>query len=425
MIRHKLFILFLAATLFLLPGCYDAQEIDDVVHITMLGIDKGRSNGWRLTVQFPTLKDSGQSGGGGSSGNGGDGGGGGEDGGYSAEGYSVVSVDAPSLHEGLDMLNASIQRRANFTQTHVIVLSEKLASTGLADHISQIINHYEIRRSAYLLLAKGSAHDFIKANKPFIGSSLMKNYRIWIEQSRNTGYFPYVTLGAFYEDMVSPTSQAIMTIAAINDFSAFSGDGGKKSAENTPGGSFKAGQIPRIGDNKIELWGTALFSGDTMVSELDGDETRFLLMLRDEFTAGNLSIPAAEISEGIISLNVRKARSTKVSVKIIDSVPHVRVAVSLKGSLQNAQTSVEISDEAQVAELEKTCREYIKDRLGQLVEKCRKQNTDVFGFGDAAAMNFLTIRQLYDYDWNSRFKDSVVEVDVDLTIQHTGKLIKS
>ena len=95
----------------------------------------------------------------------------------------------------------------------------------------------------------------------------MKNYRIWIEQSRVTGYFPYVTLGAFYEDMISSTSQGIITIAAINDFSAFSEEGGE-AVKSTPGGGYKAGEVPRIGNNEIELWGTALFNGDIMVESL-------------------------------------------------------------------------------------------------------------------------------------------------------------
>jgi spore germination protein KC len=422
MIRYKFIFLLIAVTLFLLPGCYDAQEIDDVVHITTLGIDKGAANSWRLTVQFPSMKDAGSSGGGGSSGDGGGGDGEGEE--YSVDGYSIVSIDAPSLFEGLDMLNASIQRRANFSQTHVIVLSEELATTGLRDYISQIIGHFEIRRSAYLLLTKGTAHDFVKANKPFVGSSLMKNYRIWIEQSRVTGYFPYVTLGAFYEDMISSTSQGIITIAAINDFSAFSEEGGE-AVKSTPGGGYKAGEVPRIGNNEIELWGTALFNGDIMVAELDGDETRFLLMLRNEFSGGNLSVPKFENSDDIISLSLKKSKPTKVSVKFVDSVPHIKVSVTLKGSLHNAQTSIDIDQESHRTHLEATCQDYIEKRLQQLIEKCQTLNTDVLNLGDAVTKNFLTIRQLIDYDWNSKFKDSAVEVDVNLAIQNTGKLVKN
>lgn len=424
MIRRNSVILFAAAALILLSGCFDAHEIDDVVHITTLGIDKGAANGWRLTVQFPSMKEPGGSGGGGSSGKGG-GGGGKDEEEYSADGYSIVSIDAPSLYEGLDMLNASMQRRVNFSQTHVIVLSEELAKSGLRDHILQIIGHDEIRRSAYLILTKGTAYEFVKANKPFMGSSLMKNFRIWIEQNRNTGYFPYVTLGAFYEDMISPTSQTILTMAAINDFSAFSEEGGGESAKSVPGGSYKAGEIPRAGNNEIELWGTALFKSDTMVAELDGDETRFLLMLRNEFTAGNLSVPKPENPDEIIPLYVKKAKPTKVSVKIIDSVPHIRAEVYLKSILHNAQTGMDADSEDNRSSIEESCRKYIEERLMQLIDKCRELSTDAFKFGDAATKHFLTIDELIGYDWNGKFKESVVEVEVELTIQNTGKLISS
>ena len=223
-----------------------------------------------------------------------------------------------------------------------------------------------------------------------MGSSLMKNFRIWIEQNRNTGYFPYVTLGAFYEDMISPTSQTILTMAAINDFTAFSEEGGGEAAKSVPGGSYKAGEIPRAGNNEIELWGTALFKSDTMVAELDGDETRFLLMLRNEFTAGNLSVPKPENPDEIIPLYVKKAKPTKVSVKIIDSVPHIRAEVYLKSILHNAQTGMDADSEDNRSSIEESCRKYIEERLMQLIDKCRELSTDAFNSG--------TQRQNTSYD---------------------------
>ena len=114
---------------------------------------------------------------------------------------------------------------------------------------------------------------------------------------------------------------------------------------------------------------------------------------------------------------MKKSKPTKVSVKFVDSVPHIKVSVTLKGSLHNAQTSIDIDQESHRTHLEATCQDYIEKRLQQLIEKCQTLNTDVLNLGDAATNNFLTIRQLIDYDWNSKFKDSAVEVDVNLAIQ--------
>jgi len=88
----------------LVSGCYDMREIDDVAHVLAIGVDRGVSDKWRLTLQFATLNDGSggdQQEGGGSSGGGS---GGGQD------GYTYVTVDAPSFFTGMDMLNASLPR---------------------------------------------------------------------------------------------------------------------------------------------------------------------------------------------------------------------------------------------------------------------------------------------------------------------------
>ena len=51
----KLFII-VTTVLVTFSGCFDAREIDDLVHITVIGIDKGATNNWRITVQFPSQK---------------------------------------------------------------------------------------------------------------------------------------------------------------------------------------------------------------------------------------------------------------------------------------------------------------------------------------------------------------------------------
>ncbi|HBT65905.1 MAG TPA: Ger(x)C family spore germination protein, partial [Ruminococcaceae bacterium] len=71
-----------------LTSCYDANEFDDIIHVVAIGIDKGVSDQWRLTIQFPTMKESGgseQSGSGS---------------GKSQEEYTCVSIDAPSFFAG-------------------------------------------------------------------------------------------------------------------------------------------------------------------------------------------------------------------------------------------------------------------------------------------------------------------------------------
>jgi len=428
-LRKAAFILLLALMTSFLSGCFDASEIDDLLQVSAIGVDKGVKDKWRVTIQFPTIKNgggggSGEGSSGGGGGSGGDSGGGEEE--LSQEGYTVVSIDAPSFYEALEILDASNPREINFMQTQVIVFSEEIAKMGImGEFLSPLARFREIRRSAFLLVTKGKAFDFIKENKPYVGLDITKNYRIWIEESRDSGYFPYVTIGTFYEKLKSPKSQAIATLAAVNDFSAFVKEGESETPESTSGGRHKAGEIPRISENKIELWGTALFDEDVLVGELNGAETRCLLMLRNEFTRGVYTVPDLFEEGLIVVLEVRRSKPTKVKVKFVDNIPQITVKVFLNGDILSIQGSTQYEQKENKPLLEDAFAQLIKAELKQLVDKCQKLNVDAMKFGLVASKRFLTIDELVAYDWNNRFSEAIIDVDVEFTIRRTGKLIRS
>ncbi|MEN6624224.1 MAG: Ger(x)C family spore germination C-terminal domain-containing protein, partial [Smithella sp.] len=282
-----------------LTSCYDANEIDAMAHVVAIGVDRGISDKWRLTLQFNTMKESG-------GGSGAQSGGGG---GNSSEDYTYISVDAPSFFTGINMLETSLPRRLNFMHAQIIVFSEDVAKSGLiSEYISPIVRFRQIRWSAYVFVVKGKAINFIKENNPCIGNVISKGFQLLIKESDETGFFPQVTLEDFYSGIKSTYHQSIATIAAVNDLENFKEDGEAWGTEFNTGGSYIAGQLPRFGDNKLELFGTALFDGDTMVGELNGDETRYLLMVRSEFRRGLFTVQDPKQPDVIIPLDVTSSK---------------------------------------------------------------------------------------------------------------------
>jgi hypothetical protein len=252
-----------------LTSCYDANEFDDIIHVVAIGIDKGVSDQWRLTIQFPTMKESGGS----------------EQSAAEAEKVRkniYLRVDRrPFFFAGINMLNTSLPRKLNFMHAQIILFSEELAESGLINEYIAPINRFrEIRKTSHVFVVKGKAYDLMKENKPFIGNLLSKSFQLLIKEGAMTGYFPHVTLENFSEGLKSTYHQPIAAIAAVNNGKSFIENGEPSGTEFKTGGEYSAGRIPRTGDNKIEIWGTALFVRDTMVGELDGDETRYLLLAR-------------------------------------------------------------------------------------------------------------------------------------------------
>ena len=402
----------------LFSGCYDVREIDDVTHVLAIGVDKGVSDKWRLTLQFATMKES-------SGGDQQEGGGGSQDG-AGQDGYTYVTVDAPSFFTGIDMLNSSVPRRLAFTHAGLIVLSEELAKDGLiGEYIAPIRRFREVRGTTHLVVTKGSALEFIKSNEPFIGTTLAKALQTASTESTNTGFFLHTTLNEFYEALKSTHGQPVITMGAVNEFESFKEEGTKWGSEFKTGGEYLAGQLPRRGQNKIEYWGTALFDHDKMVGELNGNQTRTLMMIRGEFERGFFTVKDPKQPELIIPLDIRQARKPKVKVSFNGDVPTIELTISLKGDILAVQSRLHYEQDPLLSLLEETIKKDIKDQVDQLISKCKNLNVDVFKFGDVASRQFWTIDEWEKYNWNKKFKDVKVTTQVDFITKRTGIQTKS
>jgi spore germination protein KC len=189
-----------------LSSCYDANEVDNLLHVNIIGVDRGIADKWRLTVMFPTLKEESEDGSSGS--------GGGQ--GLQNE-YDSISVDAPSFFTGIDMINSTLARRLNFMHAEFLVISEDLAkSKMLREFIDSIIRFRQIRRSMHVFVSKCSAMELVEAAEPAVGTALSKNMQILVEESKITGFFPHVTLENFYEQMKSTYQQPAVMVQSLS-----------------------------------------------------------------------------------------------------------------------------------------------------------------------------------------------------------------
>ncbi|NLJ41502.1 MAG: Ger(x)C family spore germination protein [Clostridiales bacterium] len=400
-----------------LGGCQDANEIDAVVRVLVIGIDKGVTDKWRLTVQFSSMKET-------------PGGGGGEEGGSTGggtgNGYSHVTIDAPSFFEGIDMLGSSISRKLFFTHAGTIIISERLAREGiLGDFIAPLIRYKQIRESAQLYVVKGEAMDFIVENQPTIGNTLSKSLELAAKQPDNTGYTISVTLNDFYSALKSTHGQPIMAIAAVNDFKNFKRDGPRWKNEFKKGGEYKPEDLPRHGENKIEFWGTAVFNRDKMVDELTGGENRLLLMARNEFKRGFFTIRDPKSPDRIIAMDVLKDKNPKIKISFDEDGPVIDITIFLKGDILSIQSRIHYEEDPLLSTLVTALEKDIKDDLDRLINKCKNQGLDVFRFGESAAKYFATIEEWEKYYWNDKFKDAKINTKVDFSMRRTGTRLRS
>lgn len=408
-----LMLIFIIATI--LTSCYDANEIDDMSYVLTIGMDRGVTDTLRLTLQFPTMQ--GQTGGAGASGSNGSSGG---------SGYDTITMDVPSFFTGLNMINSTLHRKLNFEHTKFIVFSEELARGGdVGEYLAPLVRYRQIRKTTHVIVSKESAMDFVNANKPFIGTTLSKTMEIMLIEPDNTGLFTHVTLNDLYDGIKSTYRQSVAILGAVNKFENLKQDGSKSDGKFKNGGEYYAGQLPRRGGSEIELLGSAVFDGDKMVGELDGEENRLMLMANGKFKRGFFTLQDPKSSKYVVPLDVLQAKAPEVNVKIEGDRPLIYLKLNLNAEILAIQSRIDYESLELKPVLEEAFRKKIKDEMDRLIEKCRNLKADVFGFGDKAVEQFATVPEWEKFNWLKKFENATVTTEVEFKIIRTGTMLKN
>lgn len=400
----------------LFSGCYDKREVDDLAYAVGIGFDKGKTDSLKLTLQFAVPLSIG--GGGGSSRGGGEG----------AKSL-MISVETPTLYAGLNMVNDSLSKQVNLSHAKVIVFSEELAREGLSRYVHAIVRGREFRPSMYVAVSRGAAEDYLKSIKPLLDPSPAKYYELTYSKNY-TGFIESVQFHDFYFSTESYNRQATAVLAGVGkykDSSEFNTNNSTFKEKGRPfplEGDFKAGDMPKIGDLKGEVMGSAVFKGDKMVGEIDGEETGYHLMLSNKYNNAYWSIPDPHKKDYFVVLNIKKSKNPIYKVDLIDGKPNIYVKVILEADIESIQSNENYEEKSEI--LEKAVESFLKEGIIRFLNKTAKEfNCDICGFGKNMQWKFLTWKEWENFKWLDKYKNSTFNVDVDLKIRRPGLIIRS
>ncbi|HEX2924972.1 MAG TPA: Ger(x)C family spore germination protein [Ruminiclostridium sp.] len=410
--RKIALIILIVSAMLPLASCFDAREIDSWAYVYTMGVDKGVSDKLRMTIQFLALKE--QTGGGS------------QGGAQSAPGsdVKVITIDCPTFYSGVNMINSSLSRRINYMHSKFFIVSQELAKEDISSLMSAFVRDRQIRRTMHMIVVRGKADDFINSFNPILGTAISKTQEGIMDMQKITGLFEDTSFGNFIDDMKSDKIQPVGVLAGLNDFSHFQQEGPQPEKFKTAG-DYYAGELPRNEGNKTEFFGTALFNGGKMIGELNGDETRALLMLKGKYGSGSYPISDPSQPKLVDTIIIRQQKKPQIKITFKNGKPVINEKIFLEGDLQAVQSDTDFESPAKKPILEKVVKEFIKKELDKTISKCKSLNCDSFGFGEKASLHFLTIQRWEGYRWLDHFKDSEITVKVEFIIRRTGTLIKT
>lgn len=393
-------------------SCYDANEVTSVSFVQLIGIDKGISDKWRITVKLASMQNGNDST---------------DKSGEASQQTKTktVSIEAPSFHAGINLLNTNIPQKLNFSHATLLVISEQLAQSGLiGEYIAPLIRFKEIRRNLNVVVARDSAEEFVEKTVEFTGGSPTRAVKALINEAKNTGFFPKVTLYDFYNSVKSTYKQPVLPLGSFYQE--------KSNKKKVPGeikfnntGQYFAGDTPRKGGNTVEFLGCALFNDDKMIARLDGHQTRMMMILKGEFEKGIFTIQDPNVPQYVIPIDLKLSRKPQVKISIYKGKPIINVKIQTEGDILAIQSNIDYQNEEMIKAIEQTMIKYLNDGIKNVINKCKTLNIDVFNFGCKATRCFFTIQDLEEYNWNKNFKDASIDINIDFNVRRTGGLLKT
>ncbi|ADL13052.1 Ger(x)C family spore germination protein [Acetohalobium arabaticum] len=383
-----LLILSLAITL---SGCWSAREFDTLALVKGVGIDLAEKED-RIKFTIQMISPNPQQGGG-------QPGGGGGQAGQSSQ-FWTTSTTGYSIFEANRNLVKTIGRKPFYPHTEVYIIGEELARQGIKPYIDFFNRDPEIRRRAYIIIAKGEAEDILKAPHGVETVPILAVKQIIDGQSIS---------GSIYS-----TNLREFTVSALSNTT----DPVTAAVELRPGGPEEEGEENK--DNLIYINGAAMFKGDKLVDWLTRKETRGLNWVQKPSEIIGPVLIKAPDEDKRIGIEVLKATSS-VEPELEDGEFKMKVEITVEGNISEAQIrKYDITKVGNITHLDQRFAQVIKNEIINGLQKSQQYQADIFGFGETIRNKYPQEFKEKQDNWDQIYSKLPVTIEVKSNIRRPG-----
>lgn len=360
------------------------SEIEHQAFVFSIGIDQEPNGMLRVSLQIPNAKREGELGS--------EAGGGGD-----TDGNEIIEASSISYVDACEVLNASIPREINFSQVLQIVISEELAKQGnFHDLLEDVLRSKNIRNSAKLIICRGNAQDFVKAQTAFLGIRLSVNIQTHMKLAMSMGIIPDAMIGEVVRISHGAWHDVVIPYAALSV---------QTDREESMGGDIEgraldvqAGDMPETSENRIEYVGAALMLDGRMIGSLTGMEMQFLAFIK-----GNIKAFTFFVDD--VYYRIRQM-----------GPPAIRAIKSGESWILRVEGSILASVLRQGTADEERLRYAFTYEILNLLQKLQALGVDPIGFQGKAIRSVWTISDWPQAVWMQQYENATTEVTIQVAI---------
>ncbi len=430
-------------------GCLPFPEVDETAYVISLTVDKSTINKVNVGVRIPVPRFVGKVQGQAI----------GVSGGPGQELYLKTNVDAPTILDGINMIQLYTARQLSLEHARALLIGEEIARAGIEDQVAPLIRYPQTRSNMYLSVVRGNAVRLVDASRPLLEANIARFIDLQARSVDLTGLSDAISVNEFYNRLKSGGSDAVAGILAINEkvleerIAQEREQAGGEVAPNTKAlqdkkqkleeyygsaaaekeaeapvrtiGSYEVGHLPREGGNVAEWVGLAVFRGDRMVGELNGNESIAYRMLSGRLVRAVVTVASANDSTHLITAEIFQARRPGIRIEEKGNQVHITINLYVEANLLMLTSSPTKKENAELAQIvEKSLAQSLEVWVESALHKTQSWGSDIFGFGENYRRRFLTWQEWDKFDWPAAFKKAQVDVTIKIRLRRPGMIIQ-
>ncbi|MFY0742515.1 Ger(x)C family spore germination protein [Solibacillus silvestris] len=378
---------------FILTGCWDKRELNELAITLALGIDKVEGEDeYEVTAQVVvpsavSMKD-----------------------GTGGATVTLFTENGETVYEALRRMTKVSPRKIYPGHLQMLISGEELAKEGIGESLDLLARDWELRPDFYVVVAKDvTAREIlnvttdlesIPASKMFAG--LKVSEKAW------AGTYG-VTLDELIVDLISEGKEAVLTGIQLE---------GNKQIGSTQQNIESISKPAQIKYDNL-----AVFKEDRLMGWLTEQDSRGYSGITNSVksTVTSISCP----NEGKSTIEVTNFHS-KVEGNIVHGKPEVNIHTKAEGKVGEVRCKIDLKNPEAIQELEKIYEKEATRIINETIDVLQQEyQSDIFGFGEAIHRSNPQEWDQIKENWDEEFSDLTVNVKVDMKIRLTGTVNSS
>lgn len=382
-----------------LPGCWNRVELNDRALALGLALDKapGVDNKFMMTAEIanPSEVIAPLTGGGG---------------GELPPAWVVSSTGWSAWEAGRNIVMQS-RRRLFVAHTQVFVIGEDIAKEGLSPLMDLIMRNRELRRTAWIIIAKEATGKEILGVQHEMGGLTSDVINNLVLDSVQASAAIQIEVADFIQELVcdkcSPVAGRIEFVDPGRPEGIIDETETRDMKENITEGEL------------LRYSGAAVFKRDRLVGWLDRKEARGLNWIRDNIGSGILVVKAPGEPERNLGIDVMFSESN-ISIEFTNDKPKITIEVEVEGNLGENMSNQDIIDKESLQIVEKRMAQVVRNDIEAVLKKAQELETDIFGFAMLIYQSNYKKWQELEEDWEKTFSNLPIGIVVQADVRRIG-----